>query len=204
MEQKDTYLTVDKPSGDALLKEKGSKFIGYVYPITSEEDVKLFLEEVKKKHYAARHWCYAWQLGLDKISYRANDDGEPSNSAGQPIYGQILSFDVKNVLVVVVRYFGGVKLGVGGLISAYKETAKLTLEEASIVQRIRKDQFRLSFEYADMNKVMRIIKEESLQVDAQKMEMNCEFDISIRKKEVEKVIRRIEELRVVKIKSLSI
>ena len=204
MEQKDTYLTVDKPSGDALLKEKGSKFIGYVYPISSEDDVKLYLEEVKKKHYAARHWCYAWQLGLDTISYRANDDGEPSNSAGQPIYGQILSFDVKNVLVVVVRYFGGVKLGVGGLISAYKETAKLTLEEASIVERIRKDQFRLTFEYADMNKVMRIIKEENLQVDSQKMEMNCEFDISIRKKEVEKVIRRIEELRVAKIKPLSI
>lgn len=204
MEQKDTYLTVDKPSGDALLKEKGSKFIGYVYPISSEDDVKLYLEEVKKKHYAARHWCYAWQLGLDTLSYRANDDGEPSNSAGQPIYGQILSFDVKNVLVVVVRYFGGVKLGVGGLISAYKETAKLTLEEASIVERIRKDQFRLTFEYADMNKVMRIIKEENLQVDSQKMEMNCQFDISIRKKEVEKVIRRIEELRVVKIKPLSI
>jgi len=202
MECNDTYKTVDRPSGDSLLKEKGSKFIGYVFPISSEDDVKLSLEAVKKKHYSARHWCYAWQLGLDKISYRVNDDGEPSNSAGQPIYGQILSFDVKNVLVVVVRYFGGVKLGVGGLISAYKETAKLTLEQASIVERIRKDQFRLKFEYADMNKVMRIIKEESLQVDSQKMEMSCEFDISVRKKDVEKVIRRFDELRVVKIKSL--
>lgn len=203
MQENDTYKTIEKPSGDSLLKEKGSKFIGYVFPITSEDDVKLYLEEVKKNHYAARHWCYAWQLGLDQISYRANDDGEPNNSAGQPIYGQILSFDLKNVLVVVVRYFGGVKLGVGGLISAYKETAKLTLEEATIVERIRKDQFRLQFEYADMNKVMRIVKEENIQIDNQKMEMNCVFDISVRKKEVEKVIRRIEELRVVKIKALS-
>lgn len=203
MEEKDTFKTVERPSGDSLLKEKGSKFIGYVYPIASEEDVKLYLEEVKKKHYAARHWCYAWQLGLDDISYRANDDGEPNNSAGQPIYGQILSFDVRNVLVIVVRYFGGVKLGVGGLISAYKETAKLTLEEATIVERIRKDQLRLVFEYADMNKVMRIVKEENIQIDNQKMEMNCEFDISVRKKEVEKVKRRLEELRVVKIKPLS-
>ncbi len=203
MQEDDTFKTVDTPSGDSLLKEKGSKFIGYVYPIASEDDAKIYLEEVKKKHYAARHWCYAWQLGLDKIAYRANDDGEPSNSAGQPIYGQILSFDVKNVLVVVVRYFGGVKLGVGGLMSAYKETAKLTLEEASIVECIRKDQFRLTFEYADMNKVMRIVKEENLQIDTQKMQLNCEFDISVRKKDVEKVIRRIEELRVVKIKPLS-
>lgn len=203
MQESDTFKTVEKPSGDSLLKEKGSKFIGYVYPISSEDDVKLYLEEVKKKHYAARHWCYAWQLGLDDITYRANDDGEPNNSAGQPIYGQILSFDLKNVLVIVVRYFGGTKLGVGGLISAYKETAKLTLEEASIVERIRKDQFRLVFEYADMNKVMRIVKEENIEIDNQKMEMNCEFDISVRKKEVEKVIHRIEELRCVKIKPLS-
>lgn len=203
MLENDTYKTVDKPSGGSLLKEKGSKFIGYVYPVSSEEEVKLHLDELKKKHYAARHWCYAWQMGIENSSYRANDDGEPNNSAGQPIYGQILSFDVKNVLIVVVRYFGGTKLGVGGLISAYRETAKLTLEEASIVKRIQKDRYKLIFEYAHMNKVMRIIKEEHLTIDTQKMELNCEFDISIRKKEVEKVIRRIEELRVVKVKLLS-
>ena len=115
-EVKDTYKTITKASEEVLFKDKNSKFFGYAFPVTSEEEIKEHLEELKKKHHAARHWCYAWQLGKE-FHYRANDDGEPSNSAGMPIYGQIQSFDVTNVLIVVVRYFGGVKLGVGGLIS---------------------------------------------------------------------------------------
>ena len=121
----DTFKTILKPSKEVLFKDKNSKFFGYVFPVLNEDDVKNNLEALKKQHHAARHWCYAYQLGTEFVKYRANDDGEPSNSAGMPIYGQIQSFDVTNVLIVVVRYFGGVKLGVGGLINAYRTTAKI-------------------------------------------------------------------------------
>src|SRR5690606_1222307 len=126
MIENDTYKTIDKASDEVLFKEKNSKFFGYAFPISNEDDVKIHLETLKKQHHSARHWCYAYQLGTqaNTITFRANDDGEPNNSAGMPIYGQIQSFEVTNVLVVVVRYFGGVKLGVGGLISAYKTAAQ--------------------------------------------------------------------------------
>ena len=127
-ELKDTYKTIDKPFKGELFKDRGSKFYGYAYPITSEDEVKPIIEKLKKEHHTARHWCYAWQLGTTKIRYSANDDGEPSNSAGPPIYGQIQAFDVTNILVVVVRYFGGTKLGVGGLMNANKTGSKLVLE----------------------------------------------------------------------------
>ena len=115
-EIKDTYNTIENAVENILFKEKNSKFIGYAYPITSENEVKTHLENLKKEHFSARHWCYAYQIGTETLRFRANDDGEPSNSAGMPIYGQIQSFEITNVLIVVVRYFGGVKLGVGGLI----------------------------------------------------------------------------------------
>jgi uncharacterized YigZ family protein len=201
--EKDTYKTIEIAAGDALFKEKGSKFIGYVYPITSEDEAKIFLDELKKKHHSARHWCYAWQLGVEEIHYRANDDGEPNNSAGQPIYGQILSKDITNVLVVVVRYFGGTKLGVGGLINAYKTTAKLILDEARIVQKTIDVFYHLIFEYQDMNKVMRIVKEQDLNLIQQKMELNCEFLISVRKKNADKVKQLFFDLRCVKIKEIN-
>jgi len=201
--EKDTYKTIEIAAGDALFKEKGSKFIGYVYPITSEDDVKIYLDELKKKHHTARHWCYAWQLGVVEVHYRANDDGEPNNSAGQPIYGQILSKEITNVLVVVVRYFGGTKLGVGGLINAYKTTAKLILDEALIVQKTIDVYFQLIFEYQDMNKVMRIVKEQELNLIQQKMELNCEFLISVRKKNADKVKQLFLDLRCVKIKEIN-
>jgi len=201
--EKDTYKTIEIAAGDALFKEKGSKFIGYVYPITSEDEAKIFLDELKKKHHSARHWCYAWQLGVEEIHYRANDDGEPNNSAGQPIYGQILSKDITNVLVVVVRYFGGTKLGVGGLINAYKTTAKLILDEARIVQKTIDVFYHLIFEYQDMNKVMRIVKEQDLNLIQQKMELNCEFLISVRKKNADKVKQLFLDLRCLKIKEIN-
>jgi uncharacterized YigZ family protein len=201
--EKDTYKTIEIAVGDALFKDKGSKFIGYVFPIVSEEDVKIYIDELKKKHYSARHWCYAWQLGIEEISYRANDDGEPNNSAGQPIYGQILSKDLTNVLVVIVRYFGGTKLGVGGLISAYKTTAKLILEEAVIVKKTIDVFYKLNFEYKDMNKVMRIIKEQNLHIENQIMELNCEFLISVRKKNALKVQQLFLDLRCLKIKEVT-
>jgi len=201
--EKDTYKTIDIVKGDSLYKEKGSKFIGYVFPISSEEEVKEYIDALKKKHHTARHWCYAWQLGVEEVRYRANDDGEPNNSAGQPIYGQILSKNITNVLVVVVRYFGGTKLGVGGLINAYKTTAKQILDEAVIVKKTINIEFQLIFEYQHMNKVMRIIKENKLDILHQKMELNCEFIISIRKKYASVVQQSFEDLRCLTIKEVT-
>lgn len=186
-EIKDTYNTIDYAVENILFKEKNSKFIGYAYPITSENEVKTHIENLKKDHFSARHWCYAYQIGTETIKFRANDDGEPSNSAGMPIYGQIQSFEITNVLIVVVRYFGGVKLGVGGLISAYKTTAQLTLEEASIVEKTINKHFKITFDYKNMNKVMRIIKEKNIDIVNQKMELNCEIEIATRKKNAKQI-----------------
>ena len=201
--ENDTYKTIELARGDALFKEKGSKFIGYVFPVDKEDDVKMHLDELKKKHHAARHWCYAWQLGVEEKSYRVNDDGEPNNSAGNPIYGQILSKDLTNVLVVVVRYFGGTKLGVGGLINAYKTTAKLILDEAEIVEKTINVSFQLIFEYQDMDKVMRIIKENNLEILEQKMNLNCSFLIASRKKNAAKIVQLFNDLRCLKIKEIN-
>jgi uncharacterized YigZ family protein len=184
-ESKDTYKTISEPSGEILFKEKNSKFFGYAFPISNEEDVKVHLEQLKKQHFSARHWCYAYQIGTEKIAFRANDDGEPNNSAGMPIYGQIQSFEVTNILIVVVRYFGGVKLGVGGLISAYKTAAQMALENAEIIDKTIDAFFKLTFDYKNMNKVMRVIKEKNLDIVSQKMEMNCELILSTRKKNAE-------------------
>ena len=197
--ENDLYKTINFPSEEVLLKEKNSKFFGYAIPVTSEEEVKENLERLKKEHFSARHWCYAYQIGTEKIQYRANDDGEPNNSAGMPIYGQIQSFEVTNVLVVVVRYFGGVKLGVGGLISAYKITAQMALENSEIVERTIDKHFIISFGYANMNKVMRIIKEKNLQIISQKIEMDCEIEISIRKKNVQNLLDTFENLYEIKL-----
>lgn len=185
MSTTDTYKTIEEASPETLFKEKNSKFYGYAFPVTSEDEIKFHLEHLKKEHFSARHWCYAWQLGTTKIQYRANDDGEPNNSAGMPIYGQIQSFDVTNVLVVVVRYFGGVKLGVGGLISAYREGAKMALEASTIIEKTIDIHFSITFDYKNINKVMRVIKEKNLNIVSQKMEENCQIEISTRKKNAE-------------------
>jgi uncharacterized YigZ family protein len=197
--EKDTYKTIAAASEEVLYKEKNSKFFGYAFPVTTEEEIKEILERLRKEHFSARHWCYAYQIGTEKIQYRANDDGEPNNSAGMPIYGQIQSFEVTNVLVVVVRYFGGVKLGVGGLISAYKIAAQMALENSEIVERTIDKHFIISFGYANMYKVMRIIKEKNLQIVSQKMEMDCEIEISIRKKNVQNLLDTFENLYEIKL-----
>ncbi|MEK6451186.1 MULTISPECIES: IMPACT family protein [unclassified Myroides] len=182
-EEIDSYKTISRPTEEVLYKEKNSKFFGYAFPIQKEEEVKEILEGIKKVHYNARHWCYAFQLGAEQIYYRANDDGEPSNTAGAPIYGQIQSFEVTDVLIVVVRYFGGVKLGVGGLITAYRATAQMAMEEADIIEKTIDKKFKVRFEYKDMNNVMRVIKEKNLNILDQTMEMSCEIELSIRKSE---------------------
>lgn len=200
----DTYKTIKFPKADVLFKDKGSKFIGYAYPIQAEEEVKPLLEAIKKEHHSARHWCYAWQLGVENIRYRVNDDGEPTNTAGQPIYGQILSKEITNVLIIVVRYFGGVKLGVGGLINAYKTTALLLLDVCSIVTETIKVYYHLTFEYKDMNKVMRIIKENKIAIIKQEMSLNCIYLIEVRKSEAEKVYQQLKNLRCITIKEKSV
>jgi uncharacterized YigZ family protein len=198
--EKDTYKTIARQGKETLFKERGSKFFGYAFPVTSEEDVKEHLEKLKKQHHTARHFCYAWQLGKEYDSYRANDDGEPVNSAGMPIYGQLQAFDVTNVLVVSVRYFGGTKLGVGGLIQAYKTSAQLALEASKIVKRTINEEYDISFEYPEMNIVMRIIKDENLKIVSQKMELACEMKISVRKKEAKRIFQLFKNTYKVTIK----
>lgn len=184
---KDTYQTLAAPAPEILYKEKNSKFYGYAFPVTSEEEIKIHLEQLRKQHHGAVHFCYAFQLGTDTIYYRANDDGEPSNSAGMPIYGQIQSFGLTNVVVIVVRFFGGVKLGVGGLIAAYRTAAQMVLQEAEIIKKTIDIYYKVSFDYKNMNKVMRIIKENNLEIVAQRMNESCEIDIATRKKNAEKI-----------------
>ncbi len=199
---KDTYKTIAKPSEETLFKDKNSKFFGYAFPVTSEEEIKEHIEFLKKKHHSARHHCYAWQLGTEEIRFRANDDGEPSNSAGQPIYGQIQSFDVTNILIVSVRYFGGVKLGVGGLINAYKTSAQLTLEASEIVEKIIETRFELHFGYDLMNNVQRVIKEKQLRIVSQTLEMDCKYIIAVRKKDSEMILEIFQNMYKVSVKVL--
>jgi uncharacterized YigZ family protein len=186
-EIKDTYSTIEQPFKGELFKDRGSKFYGYAFPISSEDQVKAHLEILRKEHHAARHWCYAWQLGVEKIRYRVNDDGEPNNSAGQPIYGRILAFEVTDILLVVVRYFGGTKLGVGGLINAYRTGAQLALENAEIIHKHISLTYQLTFDYPLMNKVMRVVKEQQLIIEHQTLELNCTYIIPFRRKDAKRI-----------------
>lgn len=197
---KDTYKSISKASDEVLFKDKNSKFFGYAFPVTSEEEAKVHIEDLKKKHHQARHWCYAWQIGKEEHQFRANDDGEPSNTAGMPIYGQIQSFDVTNILIVVVRHYGGIKLGVGGLINAYKTTAQMALENSKIVKRTIDEIFVLKFDYPEMNLVQRVIKEHNLKIIEQKLELNCEIRLSVRKKLAEEIFKKFEGIYKVEIK----
>jgi len=182
LEYTDTYQTIASASEEVLFKEKGSKFFGYAFPLQNEDQVKPIIENLKKQHPHAVHFCYAYQLGVaPKISYRANDDGEPSNTAGAPIYGQIQSFGLTNVMIVVVRIFGGTKLGVGGLISAYKTSAQMTLEACEIIEKTIDICFLISFDYKNMNKVMRVIKEKKLEIVSQEMEIDQDSELPIGK-----------------------
>ena len=202
MEEKDTYKTITAASEEVLFKDRNSKFFGYAFPVTSEEEIKEHLEDLKKKHHSARHWCYAWQLGKEEFHYRANDDGEPSNSAGMPIYGQIQSFEVTNILLVVVRYFGSTKLGVGGLINAYRTAAQMALEASDIQERTIDFRYEISFDYPEMNKVMRVIKENNLEVVNQKLELDCKIYIGVRKGEAEAVFEKFNAIYKVNIQQL--
>ncbi|MBQ5958148.1 MAG: YigZ family protein [Bacteroidales bacterium] len=189
----DTYKMLSAP-GDGLYKEKGSKFIATAFTVTSEEEVKQALAEVKKKYYDARHHCYAYMIGPDKSCFRSSDDGEPSGTAGKPILNQILSKDVTNVCVIVVRYFGGIKLGVSGLINAYKTAAREALDNAVIVEKTVNEIYSLEFPYALMNDVMRVLKEEGLEQQNPRFEMDCYLEFSTRKNEAEKTVAKFKNI----------
>ena len=199
---KDSYKTIEERSKETLIKDKNSKFYGYAFPVLNESDVKLAIDNLKKKHHTARHFCYSWQLGTETIRFRANDDGEPNNSAGMPIYGQIQAFDVTNILIVSVRYFGGTKLGVGGLIQAYKNSAQITLEASIIIEKTIDVVYALYFEYDLMNKVMRVVKENNLKITDQKLELNCKFHVSVRKKEAKNIFEIFDNIFKLSIKKL--
>ncbi len=195
----DTYKTITRPS-EGLFKDRGSKFIARAYPVLSEDEVKQRLEELRKEFHDARHHCYAYQLGVDKSAYRINDDGEPSGTAGRPIFGQILSFDLTNVLIVVVRYFGGTKLGVSGLINAYKTASKEALEASNIITKTINEIYLVKFKYPEMNEVMRILKENNLTPFDQKFELDCELKFSVRKLKANEIYEKYSHLRSINIK----
>ncbi|TVP53008.1 MAG: YigZ family protein [Mongoliibacter sp.] len=190
---KDTYLTIEKPS-EGFYKEKGSKFLAYSYPVQDEDEVKTRLEELRKKYYDARHYCYAYMLGREMEVFRANDDGEPNHSAGDPILGQIRSANLTDILIVVVRYFGGTKLGVSGLINAYKSAAAEAIQHSEIIEKIVRKQISLEFEYPEMNEIMRIIKEHDLEIKNQELALKCSMEIEIRESDFKRILEKFELL----------
>ncbi|MGA9270557.1 MAG: YigZ family protein [Lutimonas sp.] len=178
----DTYKTLKSRITSPVYKVKGSKFMAFAYPVQSNEEVDEILKDLRAEHTKANHCCYAWKMGKEKIQYRHNDDGEPTNSAGKPIYGQILSFELTDVLIAVVRYFGGTKLGVGGLIQAYRESARLALEQGTVIRKEIKLPFWLEFEYPQMDKVMRLIKEKQIEIISQKMDLKVSLGLLVNKR----------------------
>ena len=199
MESSDEYKTIQAAS-EGIYKEKGSKFIAYAYPIESEEETKEIIDSLKRQYYDARHHCFAWQLGMDGMNFSTNDDGEPSGTAGKPIHGQILSHELTNILIVVVRYFGGTKLGTSGLIQAYREAAADAIANAEIITKTIDNCYTILFEYADMNDVMRIIKEEEPNIHHQKFDLNCEIELSIRQSRSDAIMSRFSKVESLKIK----
>ena len=198
-----TYKTLKNPTEPVLYKDKGSKFIGYAFPIESKDNFKAHIDKLKQEHTSAGHFCFAYQLGIDTPYHRSSDDGEPSNSAGLPIYGQLLAFGVTNVLVVVVRYFGGTKLGVGGLISAYKTTARLSLEASHIQTLDILIPLKLTFAYKELSQVMRIIKKYQLVLKTQSLELDCEIVILAKKISLNSIMTTFEAFHKIKVEALN-
>jgi uncharacterized YigZ family protein len=195
----DTYRTIDKPT-EGLFRDRGSKFIAFAYPINTESDIKPLLTQLKAEHPKANHHCWAMRLGIDRSVFRINDDGEPSGTAGRPILNTLLSRNITNVLVVVVRYFGGTLLGVPGLINAYKVATEEALNTATVVEKTLNDIYTIQFDYQQMNDVMRIVKEDNLTVLHQQFDNNCVVKVGIRRMQVNQSIARFEKVTGVIIK----
>lgn len=196
----DTYKTIVSAS-EGIYKEKGSKFLAFAIPVNSVEEIKEIIKEYRKKYFDARHVCYAYILGHERTDFRANDDGEPSGTAGRPILGQINSRNLTNVLVVVVRYFGGILLGTGGLVTAYKEAAADALDQAEIVEKTVDEQFTIHFDYILLNDVMRIIKEVNPLVLQQIFDNECKIILSIRKQDAALLSSKLEKITGIKIEN---
>ena len=194
----DTYKTLAAPS-EGLYKEKGSKFLAFAYPVHTLDEVKAHLEQLRKDYFDARHHCYAYILGPNKDAWRANDDGEPSGTGGRPIHGQLLSADLTDTLIVVVRYFGGILLGASGLANAYKTAARDAIDHATIIEKTINVRYRLLFQYETMNDVMRILKEFDLKPENQHFELDCTLEADVRQSESVRFYDRVSELRTVKI-----
>jgi uncharacterized YigZ family protein len=192
----DTYQTISIP-GTGDFKDRGSKFLGFAFPVESEEQVKKHMQNLRKEHFGARHHCYAFRIGPDKQFFRSSDDGEPSGTAGRPILGQIQSKDLTNILVVVVRYFGGTLLGVSGLIQAYRQAAAEAIAHSPILIKTVNEYYQLRFSYDSMNEVMKIIKDNALVQSHPDFELNCKLTVGIRKKDAERVVtlfRKVKDL----------
>ena len=197
----DTYRTIKGPA-EGLYKEKGSKFLAFAFPVRSTDEVKQHLEALRKEYFDARHHCYAYILGPSKDVYRVNDDGEPSGTGGRPIHGQLLSADLTDTLIVVVRYFGGVLLGASGLANAYKTAARDAIEHAEIVEKTIDVRYRLQFEYVLMNDVMRIVKEFGLTPMNQDYSLDCRLELSVRQSQSVRLYDALAKLRAVTIETL--
>lgn len=189
----DTYLTIEAPA-EAIYKEKSSKFLAFAYPVADEEEIRGRLEALRKRFYDATHHCYAWRLGPRGETFRVNDDGEPSSTAGRPILGQLLSQGVTDCLLVVVRYFGGTKLGVPGLIAAYRESAAAALAAARIAERTIDRRIAVAFSYAAMNDVMRIVKEEQPAIESQRFDNLSSMILRIRASRAERLTERLRKV----------
>ena len=197
----DTYKTINRIS-EGIFRDKGSKFIAYAYPIKSETEVKSILNQLRAKHTKARHFCWALRLSPDRNVFKLNDDGEPSGTAGRPILNTLLSSDITNVLVVVVRYFGGTLLGVPGLINAYKNATIAAIEENEIVTKTVNDVYEIGFDYLVMNQVMRIVKEEDLLILKQQFDNDCVLQFEVRKAQLNTVLGKFENVDNLTIKYL--
>ena len=200
--ESDSYLTI-KAFSEGLYKEKGSRFIGFAYPVKDEEEIKTILDKVRKEYHDARHHCFAWILGPEKLRYRVNDDGEPSGTAGKPILGQISSFGLTEILIIVVRYFGGKLLGVSGLISAYRRAAESAIRNGEIVERFILESFELSFPYPVLNDVMKILKDEDVSQSEQKFELECSINVNFRRSNKERILERFSRVEGLKFQRIA-
>jgi uncharacterized YigZ family protein len=189
----DSFLTIAAAS-KGLYKDKGSKFMAFAYPVNAEDEIREKVDALRKKYFDARHHCFAWRLGANGEHYRVNDDGEPSNSAGKPILGQIISCELTNVLVVVVRYFGGVLLGVGGLMHAYKQATFDALSHAEIVSGIITESYLFTFDYSDMNRILKVVKDMDLECTEQHFNLNCSMRVKVRKNLSASLLQKLERV----------
>ncbi len=190
----DTFLTIES-SGEGIFKEKMSRFLSFAIPVSSVGEAREYIEMYRKEYYDARHVCWAYMIGHERTCFRANDNGEPSGTAGKPILGQINSNNLTDILIIVVRYFGGIKLGTGGLIVAYRQAAAEAIAACNIVERLVEDTINIRFEYPLMNDVMRIVKEEQPTVLSQSFEMDCEMSLRLRRSAMPRLCARLEKVQ---------